>query len=600
MRSAALAVLALALAVVAAGCARPRVPSPITRNRQLESLEQAVRWPEPTAAVVMTLVNEYATTHREREGFTYFEERARTSPQRTLFLALGGLFQARLAPEVPLLERSAWVEAAAAKLDRAAAAGGGLERYLRGVVFCELPERFGRTRQGALDLEWMLANAQGFPPGLRRGAWRGLATAYATLGRTADAARARTLAGPDATPFLTDGSVNGSDGFRFVPRQLRELPGGVFIATGYDFADLAFVVVDQGIVAIDAGTTEGTAAEALAALRTRTAAPIRAVIVTHAHWDHIGGLGALAGPDTEVIAQARFPEELHIVNTVAPPFQFFFGSQAKPRFRLTPGRVISRPETLVIGGRRFGLTPAHGGETEDALLVHLPDAGVLFVGDTFMPYLGAPFVAEGSVDGLLDTIAQVVALAPTTLIHGHAPLTANFTAATMAPLGTALAVVRDHAAAGAHSGRPLADILGENLLPETLASHPDAVLPFLLLRDNLIKRLHQQQSGYWKADGAGMEVFTRAEWGRAVDLIADGSDGRFVDAARALDRRGDFAMALRIAELGLAAHPESAKLAAERRTALEGLRLKYQFDPFKLIVYSQMLGEPVPPVPAAR
>jgi glyoxylase-like metal-dependent hydrolase (beta-lactamase superfamily II) len=394
--------------------------------------------------------------------------------------------------------------------------------------------------------------------------------------------------------------VDAVDGFRFVPRELRELPGGVFVATGYDFADLAFVAVEDGVVAIDAGTTEATAAEALAALRTRTAAPLRAVIVTHAHWDHIGGLEAFAGPGVEIIAQARYAEELALVNAVAPPFRFFFGERARARHDLAPDRLIAERETVVIGGRRFELHPAHGGETVDALLVHLPDAGVLFVGDAFMPYLGAPFVPEGSVDGLFDTIARIRALAPRTLIHGHEPLTANFPVETMAPLGEALAVVRDRALAGARQHRLLADVLAENLLPESLAAHPDAVLPFLLLRDNLIKRLHHQQTGYWKVDGEGMEVFTRAEWGRALDLVAGGDADRFADAARALEARGDHAMALRVAELGLAAHPDSGALAAARRRALEGLRLKYQSDPFKLIIYSEMAGAPLGPVPPAR
>lgn len=593
-------IITLALVVAAAGCARPRVPPPLTRNRQLESLERAVSWPHPSNRVVVTLAGEYLATHREREGFTYFDERARKDPDQTVFLALSGLFQARLAPEVPLLERAAWVEAAAAKLDRAAAGGRGLERAFRGLVFAGLPERFGRARQGALDLEWVLAHADAFPPGMRRGAWRGLASAYRTLGRAADAERARRLAGPETTPFLTDHSVNGADGFRFVPRDVRELPGGVLVASGYDFADSAFVAVEGGLVAIDAGTTAETAAEALAAVRTRTQAPLRAVIVTHAHWDHIGGLDAFVGPGVEVIAQADAAKELAVVNAVTPPFRFFFGDKVKPRFTLAPDRLISRPETVVIGGRSFGLYPAHGGETADALLVHLPDAGVVFAGDAFMPYFGAPFAPEGSIDGLFDTIAQIRTLAPKTLIHGHAPLTANFTAETMAPLAEALAVVRDHALEGAHRNRVLADLLEENLMPESLAAHPEAVLPFLLLRDNLIKRLHQQQTGYWKTDGEGMEVFTRAEWGRAVDLLADGAPDRFVDASRALETRGDFAMALRIAELGLAAHPGSADLAAARRRALEGLRLKYQADPFKLIIYSEMAGAPMSPVPPAR
>ena len=598
--------LLYSLAVWLLGCgpyvpARPPQPTSITRNHELETLERAVAWPHPSPPTVLMLANEYLAGRHHRRGYDYFAARAEASVDEPLFVTLAGLFQARLADEVPLLQRVAWVEAAAGKLDRAVAQshGGGLERFLRGYVLAELPARFGRAGTAVADLEWMLANREQFPPGLSRGAYAGLAKAYATLGRTAEAVAARAKVSPGEL-LLTDFSVSAEDGFRFGPPELVEPAPGVLVARGYDFADLAFVLTDDGVVAIDGGTTVESTRRALAALRTRTALPIRHVIVTHAHWDHIGGLGALLGPGTDVIAQARFGEELEIANGATVPFHYFFGARAQGPYDFTPTRVVSAPETLTLGGKRFSLHPVHGGETDDALLVHLPDSGVMFVGDVFMPYFGAPFVAEGSVKGLLETIRIIRSMAPTQLIHGHRPLSLNFTVAVLAPLAESLGSLLATTMAAIHDDKPLQETLSLEVLPDSLRTHPDAVVPYLLMRDNLIKRVYAQRTGYWKADGEGLEVFTPAELGRAIDLVAGGREAAFADASAQLERRGDFGMALELAKLGLAAHPDSDRLRRAREQALVGLRAKYQLgNPFKFIIYSEMAGRETAPPPVA-
>src|SRR5207247_1736610 len=82
---------------------------------------------------------------------------------------------------------------------------------------------------------------------------------------------------------------------------------------------------------------------------------------------------------------------------------------------------------LNIGGSKFELIPVRGGETHDAMLIYLPDERVMFMGDVIMPYLGAPFDEEGDLQGLLDAIAVIVSRDPQHLLHGHEPLTRNFT-----------------------------------------------------------------------------------------------------------------------------------------------------------------------------
>ena len=58
------------------------------------------------------------------------------------------------------------------------------------------------------------------------------------------------------------------------------------------------------------------------------------------------------------------------------------------------------------------LIRVRSGVTADALMVYLPASGLLFTGDVMMPYLGVPFTAEGSPEGLLDTLRYIRELAP--------------------------------------------------------------------------------------------------------------------------------------------------------------------------------------------
>src|SRR5262245_38998075 len=73
---------------------------PLMRDVELEALEQAVRWPNPDIGSVFALLGRFVASGRDDEGYAYFRERASNVPERPLFLALEGFFQARMAGEV--------------------------------------------------------------------------------------------------------------------------------------------------------------------------------------------------------------------------------------------------------------------------------------------------------------------------------------------------------------------------------------------------------------------------------------------------------------------------------------------------------------------
>jgi len=576
---------------------------PIVPDLELEALKEAVSWPKAGVPAVMALAGRLMADRRDAEGLAYFRERAASEPGRGLFLALEGVFQARQANSISLFRRVAWVNDAVAKLDRAVALEPGLPRYLRGIVLAGLPSRFGKAQAAVEDLTWMLDNKERFPVGLRRAAYYGLAQAYTTLGRDAEARAALARSGASRldtaqSVFIADFSVSARDGFRFRPPRLVELAPGVHVAQGFDFGDIGFVSTDEGIVVIDTGTTPETARAALQALRRVTSRPINHVILTHAHWDHIGGLEALIESNPRVIAQAAFADELGIVNGAGVPFKYFFGAAGSGhRYDVRPHHLVREPETLTVGGTRFVLYPARGGETADALLIHVPDRGVLFVGDAFMPYLGAPFVAEGSADGLFEVMTLIRSLQPRVLVHGHPPLTDVFNVGALPAVEAALRDLHQRIRAAVGEGRTLAEILHENILPASLRDQPAAVMPYLVMRDNFVKRVYHQSTGYWKPDGEGMEVLAPAEWAAALDLLGGQREDAFVRTVRGLTERGDDVLALKLAQIGLVRYPSSEALAALRRRALDNLRARYQqLSPFKFIIYSEWAGAELSPV----
>ncbi|GLX96953.1 MBL fold metallo-hydrolase [Herbidospora sp. NBRC 101105] len=551
--------------------------------KQSRALLRATTWPGVPDRLLVLLAVQLLAARRYREGLEHFRALAAERPGSALIQSLTGVFGVHLGgPDGEAL----------AALDAAAERELGLPHYFRGTTLAALPGCAGRADTVIADLEFVLAVRDQFPPGFMHAVQWALARGYACAGRPHDAREARGRVGHDHDlALVADYLADPGHGLRFGPPRLVETAPGVHVAQGYDFADFGFVVTGEGVVAIDAGSDPGHVKAALRDLRAVTDRPITHVILTHAHFDHIGGLDALLGEGGQVIAQEAFAAELALQAASPPPFPYLLPDGQEHRKHVVPDRLVSRPETLTVGGVEFGLVPIRGGESADGLLVHLPDRGVVFTGDMCMPYLGAPFFPEGSAEGLFEALVTVQELRPRSLVHGHTALTENFTVEALPGLLAALRELHAVVLAGVAAGRPLVELLDLDHLPETLRDHPAAITPYLVIRDGFLQRVHHQASGYWQPDGTGVEHFSAGEWAAALDLLGGGGAEPFAAAAAELLNRGEPALGLRIVEHGLLRHPQAPALAELRHRLLLALVERNQFfDPFKFAYYAGLAG----------
>lgn len=589
---------------------------------ELAYLKQVNDWGPPAdPQLLFLLMAQYANAGRHLEGAAHLESLrqrydAKLSPvQKALYLTATASLRAGGADRIFLLSRIGWVRDTLAMLDEADRLTAGrayVVHWMSGIVRARLPALLGERERAEAELRWCLQHADAFPhPGWLREVHAELARLLRERGDESGALAEQTAsgfeAGPRAATFTTPFSEHPTEGHRFAAPQVRELvPGSVYLVSGYEFTEYYFVVTAdrRELVAIDAGSRPDAARMALNALRERlggTLPPLTTVLITHAHWDHVGGQRHFRSlqPAPRFIGRANYASELAIdALAPVPGLKRFFGTGYRHEDVLAyaPDLPIDRRTELSIGGTRFVLWPARGGETADAMLVELPESGTLFVGDIAMPYLGAPFAEEGSVDGLLDAIDQVAALRPRLLLHGHEPLTRVYhSAAMLQALRPHVIWLRDETLRQIALGREREAVQQANLMPPALAtSGPDVQLALLLLRENLINRLFDQHSGYWQSGLKGLERVSDGDRGLALRSYLGLDSAAIGRAVERLVADGRHDLAAELLRWNEAHDPAAgAALRDQRRTVYLKLAEQYQeFNPFKYILYREQADHP--------
>ncbi len=197
------------------------------------------------------------------------------------------------------------------------------------------------------------------------------------------------------------------------------------VANGNFISNAGFVITETSVVLIDALGSPPLAELLHAAIARITPLPIRHVIVTHYHADHVYGLQYFQDRGAEVIAQARGRDYLQsdTARRRLEESRLTLAPWVDEHTRLVAAdRWVEDRLTLEIGGRRFELEALGPAHTADDLAVHLPGLGVSFVGD--LAFRGRiPFVGQADSRAWIGALDRLLARPLDLLVPGHGPHT---------------------------------------------------------------------------------------------------------------------------------------------------------------------------------
>lgn len=183
-----------------------------------------------------------------------------------------------------------------------------------------------------------------------------------------------------------------------------------------------FIVGEEGVLVIDSLMTPSLAARLYSAVRNVTQKPIRYLVNTHFHGDHVfGNQYFLPAP---IVAHANCRTEL--IEKFDANMQRYMARQALipelEQIRMTlPDVTFEDKMTIRLEDREIQLSYLGRAHSNSDILLYLPREKVLFVGDLAVNKT-LPAFPDGHITKWMTVLDRVAEVDADTIIPGHGPV----------------------------------------------------------------------------------------------------------------------------------------------------------------------------------